>query len=249
MRRISFFVILFGIFLIISSILLLIWWPVKATLVEITNSWVAVIMVYIILVIFLYEKPLYQLFIEYINNKKPAKHLSQQTSQKELFKAISNDNFTSLAYYYRDSKWEDLINKENNQEEPLKLIDEAGEYIRELHKKRMKWCFLFSDIYLVLQAKYVLFWFYKFKNTNLQSFHQVWEEEVPDFNERDAILQALLNLEFLKKDDNKILLTELGIAYVNYLKKLDHQVNNDKDKSPLEEEEKNEEEQTEIIDI
>lgn len=251
MRRISFFVILFGIFLIISSILLLIWWPTKATLVEITNSWVAVIMVYIILVIFLYEKPLYQLFNEFINNKKPAKHLSQQTSQKELFKAISDDDFTTLAYYYHNSKWEDLINKENNQEESVEFINEAGEYIRELHKKRMKWCFLFSDIYLVLQAKYVLFWFYKFKNVNLQSFHQVWEEKVSDFNERDAILQALLNLEFLKKDDNKILLTELGIAYVNYLKKLDHQANIDseKDKSILEEEKKNEEEQTEIIDI
>ena len=173
MRRISFFIILSVLFLIISSMLLLIWWPVKATLVEITNSWVAVIMIYLILIIFLYEKPLYELYNELIDFKNPARYHSQQLNQKELFEFISDDNFATLVTY-RDPKWESILEKVNKQDiYPVKLIDETTEYIRELQVKRVKWCFLFADIYLVIQAKYILFWFYKFKNVNLDNFHHI----------------------------------------------------------------------------
>jgi len=226
MRRISFFIILSVLFLIISSILLLIWWPVKATLVEITNSWVAVIMIYLILIIFLYEKPLYALYNELIDFKNPARYHSQQLNQKELFEFISDDNFTTLVTY-RDPKWESILEKENKQDiYPVKLIDEATEYIRELQVKRVKWCFLFADIYLVIQAKYILFWFYKFKNVNLDNFYHVWEEKISDFTEQEVLLKALLNLEFLKVNEGVVSITELGSTYVNYLKKLDKQIDN-----------------------
>ena len=226
MKRISFFIILSVLFLIISSILLLIWWPVKATLVEITNSWVAVIMIYLILIIFLYEKPLYALYNELIDFKNPARYHSQQLSQKELFEFISDDNFATLVTY-RDPKWENILEKESKQDVyPVKLIDEATEYIRELQVKRVKWCFLFADIYLVIQAKYILFWFYKFKNVNLDNFHHVWEEKISDFTEQEVLLKALLNLEFLKMNEGDVSITELGSTYVNYLKKLDKQIDN-----------------------
>ncbi|MCK5768199.1 MAG: hypothetical protein KAH35_07500 [Candidatus Atribacteria bacterium] len=227
MKRISFFVILSVLFLIISSMLLLIWWPVKATLVEITNSWVAVIMIYLILIVFLYEKPLYELYNELIDFKNPARYHSQQLNQKELFEFISDDNFATLVTY-RDPKWESILEKENKQDiYPVKLIDEAIEYIRELQVKRVKWCFLFADIYLVIQAKYILFWFYKFKNVNLDNFNHVWEEKISDFTEQEILLKALLNLEFLKVNEGDISITELGSTYVNYLKKLDKQIDND----------------------
>ncbi len=226
MRRISFFIILSVLFLIISSMLLLIWWPVKATLVEITNSWVAVIMIYLILIIFLYEKPLYELYNELIDFKNPARYHSQQLNQKELFEFISDDNFATLVTY-RDPKWESILEKENKQDiYPVKLIDEATEYIRELQVKRVKWCFLFADIYLVIQAKYILFWFYKFKNVNLDNFHHVWEEKISDFTKQETLLKALLNLEFLKVNEGDVSITELGSTYVNYLKKLDKQIDN-----------------------
>lgn len=221
MRRISFFIILSVLFLIISSMLLLIWWPAKATLVEITNSWVAVIMVYLALIVFLYEKPLYELYDEFIDFKNPANHHSQQSNQKEFFGFISDDNFTTPTTY-RDPKWESMLEKESKQDiYPVKLIDEATEYIQELQVKRVKWCFLFADIYLVIQAKYILFWFYKFKNVNLDNFHHVWEEKISDSTEQEALLKALLNLEFLKENESVISITELGSTYVNYLKKLD----------------------------
>jgi len=226
MRRISFFIILFVLFFIISSMLLLIWWPVKATLVEITNSWVAVIMVYLILIVFLYEKPLYELYDEFIDFENPVKHHSQQSNKKEIFKYISDDNFTTPVTY-RDPKWESILEKESKQDiYPGRLIDEATEYIQELQVKRVKWCFLFADTYLVIQAKYILFWFYKFKNVNLDNFHHVWEEKISDFTEQEALLEALLNLEFLKENESVVSITELGSAYVNYLKKLDKQIDN-----------------------
>ncbi|MBE3113243.1 MAG: hypothetical protein IMZ49_01305, partial [Actinobacteria bacterium] len=50
-QRIIFAVVLFILLIVIASILLLIWWPGKPSLAEITNSWVALIMVYLVLTI------------------------------------------------------------------------------------------------------------------------------------------------------------------------------------------------------
>jgi len=243
MRRISFFAVLSVLFLIISSIFLLIWWPVKATLIEITNSWVAVIMIYLILIIFLYEKPLYKLFNEFLDFISPEKNHPKQSDQKEVFGFISDDNFSKLINYH-DPKWEDILEKENNHESPsVKLIEEANIYIREFQVKSVKWFFLFADNYLVIQAKYILFWFYKFKNVDVDNFHHIWEEKISDFVEREAILKALLDLEFLEKGESDISITELGVTYVNYLKKLDQQINNDKNIMVSEENENEENEQ------
>jgi len=248
MRRISFFAILSVLFLIISSMLLLVWWPLKATLVEITNSWVAVIMIYLILIIFLYEKPLYKLYNELVDFISPIKHHSQQSNQKEFFGLISDNDFAALVNYH-DPKWENILEKENNQDiYSVKLINEVNEYIQELQIKSVKWSFLFADNYLVVQAKYILFWFYKFKNVNLDNFHRVWEEKISDLIERETILKTLLNLEFLKENESGISITELGSTYVNYLKKLDQQMNNNKSTVDSEED-KNEEEKQDFSDI
>jgi len=76
MQRIIFAVILFILLIVIASILLLLWWPGKPSLAEITNSWVALIMVYLVLSILLFEKPIYKFFEEFISAKKSEQHLS-----------------------------------------------------------------------------------------------------------------------------------------------------------------------------
>jgi len=228
MRRISFYIVLSMLFLFLSSIFLVIWWPVKATLSEITNSWVAVIMVYLFLIIFLYEKPLYVLFNEFINFRNPAKHHSQQVNKKEFLGFFSDNNFIS-SLNYRNPEWVNILDKINSENGySAKLNNEINEYMQELQTKRIKWCFLFADIYLVVQAKYILFWFYKFKKVSFDCFHNVWIEKISDFSERDAILKALLNLEFLEEDENNVFITELGMTYVDYLKKIDLQINLEK---------------------
>jgi membrane protein YdbS with pleckstrin-like domain len=70
MHRITFAVVLFILLIVIASILLLVWWPVKPSLAEITNSWVALIMVYLVLSILLFEKPIYKFFLNIFENCK-----------------------------------------------------------------------------------------------------------------------------------------------------------------------------------
>jgi len=230
MRRIIFITILSGLFLMIGGILLLIWWPVKPSLAEITDSWVALIMVYLFLIIFLYEKTIYKFFNEFIITKNLGRHDSQQSRQKQLLfsESISNFNISSLISNY-NSNWESILKKES-QDTDSKILTEEKEakYIRKLQEENIKWRFLYADSYLVLYAKYVLFWLYKSKSVNREEFDDIWKSKISDSQEREAILNALLDLEFVWEEEDTLSITELGSAYVNYLKEVDKQISEQK---------------------
>jgi len=230
MRRIIFIAVLSGLFLMIGGILLLIWWPVKPSLAEITDSWVALIMVYLFLIIFLYEKTIYKFFNEFIITKNLGRHDSQQSRQKQLLfsESISNFNISSLISNY-NSNWESILKKES-QDTDSKILTEEREakYIRKLQEENIKWRFLYADSYLVLYAKYVLFWLYKSKLVNREEFDDIWKSKISNSKEREAILNALLDLEFVWEEEDTLSITELGSAYVNYLKEVDKQISEQK---------------------
>jgi len=225
MQRIIFAVVLFILLIVIASILLLVWWPVKPSLAEITNSWVALIMVYLVLSILLFEKPIYKFFEEFIAAKKSGQHDSQQSRQEQFLGLVSDINIGNLVSYY-DSRQDSILNKEIQDTDSAALREEGmAKYIRKLQKENIKWRFLFADTYLVLYAKHVLFWFHKSKSVNREEFDNIWQPKISNQEERAAILDALLDLEFIRKEEGDTFsITELGSAYVNYLKEIDKQI-------------------------
>jgi len=225
MQRIIFAVVLFILLIVIASIFLLIWWPVKPSLAEITNSWVALIMVYLVLSVLLFEKPIYKFFEEFITAKKSRQNDSQQSRQEQFLGLITDINFGDLASYY-DSKQDNILNKEIQDTDSLVLRgEEMAKYIRKLQKENIRWRFLFADTYLVLFAKYVLFWLHKSKSVNREEFDNIWQPKISDPEEREAILDALLDLEFIREEEGDTFsITELGSVYVNYLKEMDKQM-------------------------
>lgn len=230
MRRVIFITILSGLFLMITCIFLLIWWPAKPSLAEITGSWVALIMVYLFLIIFLYEKTIYKFFNEFIITKKSGRPDSQQSKQKQqLFSgAISDFNISKVISYF-DSKWKNVVKKENQGVDSEILSQEREvKYIRKLQEENVKWRFLYADSYLVLYAKYVLFWLYKSKLVNREEFDNIWKSKISDAEEREAILNALFDLEFIKEEGGILTIIEFGSAYVDYLKEVDKQISEQK---------------------
>jgi len=225
MQRITFAVVLFILLIVIVSILLLLWWPVKPSLAEITNSWVALIMVYLVLSILLFEKPIYKFFEEFIAAKKSGQYDSQQSRQEQFLGLVSDINIGDLASYY-DSKQDNILNKEIQDTDSVVLREEEmAKYIRKLQKENIRWRFLYADIYLVLYAKYVLFWLHKSKSVNREEFDSIWQPKISDPEEREAILDALLDLEFIREEEGDTFsITKLGSAYVNYLKEMDRQI-------------------------
>ena len=225
MQRIVFAVVLFILLIVIASILLIIWWPVKPSLAEITNSWVALIMVYLVLSILLFEKSIYKFFEEFVAAKKSVQHDSQQSRQEQFLGFISDINIGDLASYY-DSKVDDILKKEIQDTESAVLREEEmAKYIRKLQKENIRWRFLYADTYLVLYAKYILFWFHKSKSANREEFDDIWQPKISDPEEREAIQDALLDLEFIREEEGDTFsITELGSAYVNYLKEMDRQI-------------------------
>jgi len=226
MHRITFAVVLFILLIVIASILLLIWWPAKPSLSEITNSWVALIMVYLVLSILLFEKPIYKFFEEFIAAKKSGQHDSQQSRQEQFLGSVPDINIGDLNHYY-DSKRDNILSKEiQDTDYPAALREEEmAKHIRKLQKENIKWRFLYADTYLVLYAKYVLFWLHKSKSVNREEFDNIWHPKISDPEEREAILDALLDLEFIREEEgDTFFITELGSAYVNYLKEMDKQI-------------------------
>jgi hypothetical protein len=229
MHRIAFAVVLFILLIVIASILLLIWWPIKPSLAEITNSWVALIMVYLVLSILLFEKPIYKFFEEFFTTKKSGQHDSQLLRQEQFLGLVSDINIGDLASYY-DSKQDNILNKEIQDADSTFLREEEmAKYIRKLQKENIRWRFLYADTYLVLYAKYVLFWLRKSKSVNREEFDNVWQPKISDPEERGAIIDALLDLEFIREEGGDtfsitVSITELGSAYVNYLKEMDRQI-------------------------
>jgi hypothetical protein len=225
MQRIIFAVVLFILLIVIASIFLLIWWPVKPSLAEITNSWVALIMVYLVLGVLLFEKPIYKFFEEFITAKKSRQNDSQQSRQEQFLGLVSDINIGDFASYY-DSKQDNILNKEIQDTDSVVLREEEmAKYIRKLQKENIRWRFLFADTYLVLYAKYVLFWLHKSKSVNREEFDNIWQPKISHPEEREAILDALLDLEFIREEEGDTFsITELGSAYVNYLKEMDRQI-------------------------
>jgi len=178
-------------------------------------------MVYLVLIVFLFEKPIYKFYSEIIDIINFKQHKALQTKQKELFKPISNSGFNKLVSY-RDPEWDSILKRENQESNSTILEDtEVVKYIQKLQNESIKWRFFFADIYLVLYAKYVLFWLFKLKLAKREEFDKVWQSEIPGEQERVAILDALLSLDFIRTEDDNLLITDLGLAYVNYLKELD----------------------------
>jgi len=225
MQRITFAVVLFILLIVIASILLLIWWPVKPSLAEITNSWVALIMVYLVLGILLFEKPIYKFFEEFISAKKSGQPDSQQSRQEQFLGLISDINIGDFASYY-DSKQDNILKKEIQDTDSVVLREEEmAKYIRKLQKENIRWRFLFADTYLVLYAKYILFWLHKSKLVNREEFDNIWQPKISHPEEREAILDALLDLEFIREEEGDTFsITELGSVYVDYLKEMDKQM-------------------------
>lgn len=224
MPRIIFAVVLFILLIVIASILLLIWWPGKPSLAEITNSWVALIMVYLVLSIVLFEKPIYKFFEEFFTAKKSGQHDSQQSKQEQFLGSVLDINIGDLTPSY-DFERDNILNREIQETDSVVLREEEmAKHIRKLQKENIKWRFLYADTYLVLYAKYVLFWIHKSKSVNRKEFDNIWQPKISDPEEREAILDALLDLEFIREEgSDTFFITELGSAYVNYLKEMDKQ--------------------------
>jgi len=223
--RIIFVVVLFILLIVITSILLLVWWPAKPSLAEITNSWVALIIVYLVLSIVLFDKPIYKFFEEFISTKKSERSDSQQSKQEQFLGLVSDVNIGNLASYY-DSKRDNILNKEIQDTDSVVLREEEmAKHIRRLQEENIKWRFLYANTYLVLYAKYVLFWLHKSKSVNREEFDKIWQPKISDSEEREAIQDALLDLEFIREEEGDTFsITELGSAYVNYLKEMDKQI-------------------------
>ena len=87
--------------------------------------------------------------------------------------------------------------------------------VAEEEQKSKDWYFMFLNMYLVYNSKRVLAWIWSHPEASLLEYYLTWGKDIPEPNERTAILNALTSYHVVNVKDEKITVTGIGGEFVN----------------------------------
>lgn len=202
---------------LIALVISIIWWPVDAGFVRLTNSWIGLLFICSLCAIFLFQEEIYHFADQHIKNiffysNEPLqkyKNLPDIMQDDQRFQEMISG--TVMAW----------IEKVNLEKEEKKIHEEGFSLDIELYKKtkkdNIKWLFLFADCFLVQQSKDFLYKIYEKHYLTESIFQEMINEMNIDESESEAILGILKYLNFIKRQEEEIIITETGSAYCAYL--------------------------------
>lgn len=121
------------------------------------------------------------------------------------------------------------VDKKRAVEEELKKTASERDMLKELSSKIIDglmtetryWKFQYLSMFLIPNTQNVLRWFKNLEMTNsfssLNSFHTLWKSIIQSENERNTILEVLLNFDLLKTEGGNIKITETGKQFLNHI--------------------------------
>lgn len=214
--------LIFIIFMLILG-LIQIWWSPAASWVSIIKiglSWPVLVFIFLCSLIFLFEEPIRSFLNEIGDVQAPGWRLTRNQEERDTPNVNSFPvNIITDLITYRDSVWQENLETERQVAVSLsEQNEELKEHINQLQLFEFKWRCLYADLYLLLHTKNVLVWFSKINSYQRDLFDVVWTPIIPDANERNAVLNALMSVEFICQNENNIEISVLGKAYVNYMR-------------------------------
>ena len=220
MRKIILVALSYFSLLVLSLILFIIWWLQGGTWIGFTNSWLAFLVTGLFFALFLFQEEVYG-FLDR-NIKLPFYHyqgpLQKDRKISQIFKddQIFNELISGTVMAWMD--------KVNAQKEEKNLTEQnftqAIDQYKKLKKEKNKWHFLFAEMYLLKHSKDILFRIYERHYVTEQTFREMVNEIVEDDAEVEAILEALAFLKMIRRQDDEIIVTEMGAAYCTYLERI-----------------------------
>lgn len=96
------------------------------------------------------------------------------------------------------------------------LIKDAAFLITSLSKDKKIYKFLYLHNFFVLNTKKVLVWFYNSNGITKHTYLQAWIPYINNFNELNAILDALLSTNMLEYYSLSLKITEEGIEFLKF---------------------------------
>lgn len=220
MRKIILISILYGFFGITVLVLGLIGYAFYGSVVQFSNSWLALFAVCLFCVIFLLQEELYPVLDHHFKNLNF--RVNRQQQKQLLLPEVLKDeqkfqqliSGTVLAWMEKV----DIEKEENrfNQGE----IQHAIEQYKKARQDSIRWLFLFADHFLLKQSKDVLYEVYERHYITRQTYQEIIDEIDIDQEECEVIIEVLEFLKFIKRQDEEIIITETGSAYCTYLEQM-----------------------------
>ena len=220
MRKILLTALPYGALVLFAMILVLIFWPPESGLIELTNSWIGLFFISAFCAIFLFQEDIYQFF-------------DQRTKWGFLGASIPlQKNRTIPDLFRNDQKFQEIISDTvivwmdkilmDKQEQKAKEeeITETIERFKKEKKDYLKWLFLFADYFLVPHSKDVLYEIYVRHYITKDMFQEIIAKMAIDEQEAEAISDILRFFRFIRKQEEELVITEIGSAYCTYLERI-----------------------------
>ena len=99
-------------------------------------------------------------------------------------------------------------------------IIETIERFKKEKKDYLKWSFLFADYFLVPHSKDVLYEIYERHYITKDMFQEIIAKMAIDEQEAEAISDILRFFRFIRKQEEELVITEIGSAYCTYLERI-----------------------------
>ena len=221
MRKILLTVLPYGILCLLTLILIMLFWPMgQGDLVELTNSWLALFFICTFCAIFLFQENIYH----FLDQKIKGNFLTSSTSlqrHKSIPEIFKDDQKFQEIISGTVIAWMDKINVEK-EEQRLKAeeVSQAIERYKKEKKENLKWLFLFADYFLVPHSKDVLYEIYERHYLTEGMLQEMIIDLSLDGKEVEAILEILVFLKFIRKQEEEFIITEAGSAYCTYLERV-----------------------------
>ena len=220
MRRILLTALPYGALVLFAMILVLIFWPPESGLIELTNSWIGLFFISAFCAIFLFQEDIYQFFDQrikwgFLSTSIP---LQKNRTIPDLFR---NDQKFQEIISDTVIVWMDkiLMDKQEQRAKEEEIIETIERFKKE-KKDYLKWSFLFADYFLVPHSKDVLYEIYERHYITKDMFQEIIAKMAIDEQEAEAISDILRFFRFIRKQEEELVITEIGSAYCTYLERI-----------------------------
>ncbi|NLL61698.1 MAG: hypothetical protein GX240_02805 [Candidatus Atribacteria bacterium] len=220
MRRILLTALPYGALVLFAMILVLIFWPPESGLIELTNSWIGLFFISAFCAIFLFQEDIYQFFDQrtkwgFLGASIP---LQKNRTIPDLFR---NDQKFQEIISDTVIVWMDkiLMDKQEQRAKEEEIIETIERFKKE-KKDYLKWSFLFADYFLVPHSKDVLYEIYERHYITKDMFQEIIAKMAIDEQEAEAISDILRFFRFIRKQEEELVITEIGSAYCTYLERI-----------------------------
>ena len=220
MRKILLTALPYGALVLFAMILVLIFWPPESGLIELTNSWIGLFFISAFCAIFLFQEDIYQFFDQrtkwgFLGASIP---LQKNRTIPDLFR---NDQKFQEIISDTVIVWMDkiLMDKQEQRAKEEEIIETIERFKKE-KKDYLKWSFLFADYFLVPHSKDVLYEIYERHYITKDMFQEIIAKMAIDEQEAEAISDILRFFRFIRKQEEELVITEIGSAYCTYLERI-----------------------------